>query len=129
MKITRILHASVNTSDAVTATHAFYADVLGLTSASRPDMGIPGSWFDVGGAQVHLVGFPTSDIPIDPSDHHICFGVADLQAATDELDSAGVAWVSADQTQVDGRVVRQVFLADPCGNTIELQEDPEDGAT
>jgi len=123
VRVTRILHASVNNSDAVGPTHDFYADVLGLASANRPDMGIPGSWFDVGGAQVHLVGFPTSDIPIDPSDHHICFGVEDLQAATDALDTAGVPWIAADQTQVGGRVVRQVFLADPCGNVIELQED------
>ena len=123
MQITRILHASVNSADRVEATHDFYASVLGLAPAPRPDIGIPGSWLDVDAAQVHLVGFPTVGVAIDPSDHHICFGVTDLGAATAELDAAGVAWVAADQTQLDGRVVRQVFLADPAGNTIELQED------
>ena len=51
MKITRILHASVNHADAVGPTTAFYADILGLQSAPRPDIGIPGAWLNVGDAQ------------------------------------------------------------------------------
>lgn len=123
MKITRIMHASVNTAGHVDESHDFYDQLLGLDTAPRPDMGIPGSWLNVDAAQVHLVGFPTVGTPIDPSNHHVCFGVTDLAAATADLDAAGVEWVSADQTQVDGTIVRQVFLADPAGNTIELQED------
>jgi len=122
MKITRILHASVNHADAIGPTTAFYADVLGLSTAHRPDIGIPGAWLDVGDAQVHLVGFPSGDGDIDPTRHHICFGVDDIAVAKTEFDAAGVAYVSAMQNQ-GHRQVEQLFCVDPSGNTVELQED------
>ncbi len=58
MKVTRILHASVNTADAADETAAFYRDVLGLEpSTFRPEIpGVPGHWFEARNAQVHLVG-------------------------------------------------------------------------
>jgi glyoxylase I family protein len=124
MKITRVLHASVNTAAAEPAT-SFYEDVLGLEPVWRPDIpGVPGRWFKVGDVQLHLVGLPTSGAGIDPSDHHVCFAVDDLEAAVDELRGRGIETVSAEQDQ-RGRTVAQVFLRDPAGNVIELQQ--EDG--
>ena len=122
MRVTRILHASVNHTDAADATARFYTETLGLTDAHRPDIGIPGGWYAVGDAQLHLIGFPSGDGVIDPTRHHICFGVEDIAAAKLELDTAGVEWVSALQDQGD-RKVEQLFLVDPAGNTVELQED------
>ena len=122
MKITRILHASVNHADAIGPTTAFYGEILGLSTADRPDIGIPGAWLDVGDAQLHLVGFPSGVGDIDPSRHHICYGVDDLTAAMADLDAAGVAYVTATQDQGHRRV-EQLFCVDPSGNTVELQED------
>ena len=62
------------------------------------------------------------DRPIDASRHHVCFGVTDIDAAMRDLDAAGVAYRRGEQHQRE-RVVVQVFFTDPCGNTIELQED------
>ena len=38
------------------AAHAFYRDVLGLVPVERPDGAVaPGSWLQLGDAQVHLL--------------------------------------------------------------------------
>jgi catechol 2,3-dioxygenase-like lactoylglutathione lyase family enzyme len=119
-----MLHASVNTAGAIDETMAFYRDVLGVEEKWRPDLGIPGTWFSVGNAELHLIGFPSSDAPIDPSRHHVAFGVTDLDGAVAELEAAGVSIATSAQHQ-SGREIRQVFFVDPAGNTIELQQDGE----
>ena len=123
MKVTRVLHASVNTAAAIDETERFYRDVLGLAPVWRPEIpGVPGQWLGAGNAQVHLVGREESDRPIDASRHHVCFGVEDLDAALRDLDAAGITYRRGKQHHHE-RVVAQVFFTDPCGNTIELQED------
>jgi glyoxylase I family protein len=123
VRVTRVLHTSVNSTRAVDDTARFYAEVLGLRPADRPDIGIPGQWFTVGDAQMHLIGFPESDRDLDPTRHHVCLGVDDLDAAVAELDAHGVEHFESEQHQ-DGRTLRQVFCCDPAGNVIELQQDP-----
>jgi glyoxylase I family protein len=119
MRVTRILHSSVNVTGSLDPSSDFYRDVLGLDLAPRPEIpGVGGAWLEVGDAQIHLVDAAPGDDPIRPTDHHVCLGVDDLEAAIAELAAAGVAFVTARQ----GAVV-QVFVADPSGNTIELQQD------
>lgn len=124
MKLTRILHASVNVEGRLDPTAAFYTSVLGLSSTPRPMIpGIGGQWFSVGDAQVHLVDAPCRGAPrIDPTGPHICFGVEDLDAAIKELDRADVPYERGAQ----GDVV-QIWITDPSGFTIELQNDPRPG--
>jgi catechol 2,3-dioxygenase-like lactoylglutathione lyase family enzyme len=121
MKITRILHASVNVEDRLEPTAAFYAAVLDLDQAPRPVIpGIAGQWFSVGDAQLHLVDAPHRGAPrIDPTGPHICFGVEDFDAAVTELDGAAIPYERAQQGSVP-----QVWITDPSGFTIELQPDP-----
>jgi catechol 2,3-dioxygenase-like lactoylglutathione lyase family enzyme len=125
MKVTRVLHTSVNVSGALDATREWYAHTLGLESTWRPEIpGVPGAWFNVDAVQLHLVGAPErGDGSIDPSAHHVCFGVDDLDAAVAELDAGGVAYVRGSQNQ-HGVEVAQIFVTDPVGNVIELQQDP-----
>jgi catechol 2,3-dioxygenase-like lactoylglutathione lyase family enzyme len=121
MKITRILHASVNVEDRLEPTAGFYASVLELEPAARPTIpGIAGQWFSVGDAQLHLVDAPHRGAPrIDPTGPHVCFGVEDFDAALTELDGAGIPYERALQGSVP-----QVWITDPSGFTIELQPDP-----
>jgi catechol 2,3-dioxygenase-like lactoylglutathione lyase family enzyme len=121
MKITRILHASVNVEDRLEPTAAFYATVLELDPAPRPTIpGIAGQWFSVGDAQLHLVDAPHRGSPrIDPTGPHICFGVEDLDAAIAELDGADIPYERGTQG-----AVTQIWITDPSGFTIELQLDP-----
>jgi catechol 2,3-dioxygenase-like lactoylglutathione lyase family enzyme len=119
VRITGVLHASVNTAATPTGTAAFYADVLGLTPVPRPEIpGIAGHWFDAGGVQVHLVAAPEAASGTDPVTHHVCFAVEDLDAAVRELEELGIPLVLGAQ----GDVV-QVWFQDPAGNTVELQQD------
>jgi predicted enzyme related to lactoylglutathione lyase len=59
---------------------------------------------------------------VDPTRHHVCLGVEDLDAAVAVLEAAGIAVVRTAQHTPSGPV-EQVFCTDPCGNTIELQRD------
>src|SRR5207248_9080988 len=47
-------HASVRIAD-LARSRAFYEGLLGLRMAPRPDLGFPGAWYDLGGAQLHLI--------------------------------------------------------------------------
>jgi glyoxylase I family protein len=119
MKARRILHHSVNVEGDLDAAEEFYTGVLGLEiEPSRPEIpGVGGRWLRVGDAEIHLVDAPIADAPIRSTDAHVCLAVDDIAAAIASLDEAGIAYERAAQ----GSVV-QVFLADPAGNIVELQE-------
>lgn len=120
MKVTRILHHSVNVQGRLAECEAFYHQ-LQLPPLPRPHIpGVGGRWLAVGPAQVHLVDAPQGSDAIRPTGPHVCFGVEDLAGAIAELEEEGVPYVRAAQ----GDVV-QIWVADPAGNTIELQQDPD----
>ncbi len=119
MKITRILHHSVNVEGDLDECVDFYRR-LSLADTPRPEIpGVAGHWFGVERAQVHLVDAPAGDGVIRPTGPHVCFGVADLTEAVSELERDGIPFVRARQGTVE-----QIWIADPVGNTIELQQDP-----
>lgn len=124
MKVTRLLHVSLNTRGALEPTRAFYADLLGLPEATRPWIdGVAGRWLAVGEGQLHLVDAPSAGGGVDPVGPHFCLGVEDVEAAVAELDEAGVPYVRGMQ----GEGVVQVWFQDPSGATVELQEDRPGG--
>jgi len=122
MNVTRFHHVSVNTnSTSLDAMIDFYRDVLGLADVTRPEIpGIPGHWHAVGDQQLHLVGAPPRGTPIDSTGHHYCVAVDDLDAAVAELEERGIEF----QRAVQGPGTVQIWIIDPAGNTIELQQDP-----
>jgi catechol 2,3-dioxygenase-like lactoylglutathione lyase family enzyme len=104
---------------------AFYRDVLGLGDEERPEIpGIPGHWHAVGDQQLHLVGAPPSQAGIDPTGNHFCVAVEDLDAAIAELEALGIRYERA----IQGEGTVQIWIADPAGNTIELQQDAPSSA-
>lgn len=125
MKVTRFHHVSVNTAGAPLAEMvAFYGSVFGLVDKERPEIpGVPGHWHAVGDQELHLVGAPPSDADIDPTGNHFCVAVADLDAAIAELDAAGIEYRRA----VQGEGTVQIWINDPAGNTIELQQETSAG--
>lgn len=124
MKVTRFHHVSVNSNGtSVDAMVAFYRDVLGLGDKRRPDIpGISGHWHVVGDQELHLVGAAPSGTGIDPTGHHYCVAVDDLDAAIRELETRGIDYERA----VQGAGTVQIWIADPAGNTIELQQERDD---
>ena len=121
MKVTRFHHVSVNSNDTpIDEMVVFYRDVLGLADDHRPEIpGIPGHWHAVGSQQLHLVGAPPSGNAIDTTGHHYCVAVEDLDGAIRELEARGVEYVRG----VQGEGIVQIWIADPAGNTIELQQE------
>ena len=56
---------------------------------------------------------------IDPTGHHYCVAVDDLDAAVAELEARGIEYARG----VQGEGVVQIWITDPAGNTIELQQE------
>jgi catechol 2,3-dioxygenase-like lactoylglutathione lyase family enzyme len=93
---------------------AFYRDVLGLVSISRPDNERAGAWLEMDdGTQLHLSEREGSPHP----DQHFAVMVDDLSAVRVRLGEAGAAFtVAEDVFKTGGRG----FTYDPAGNRIEL---------
>ena len=121
MALLRIHHASLIVADTARALR-FYCDLLGLhTDITRPDLGYPGAWLQIGTEQIHLLELPNPD-PVEgrPAhggrDRHLAVLVDDLDALARALDTAGVAFTRSRS----GR--RALFCRDPDGNALELIE-------
>jgi catechol 2,3-dioxygenase-like lactoylglutathione lyase family enzyme len=121
MKVTRFQHVSVNANGTpLDEMVAFYGDLLGLGDKARPEIpGVPGHWHIVGDQELHLVGAPPTGNPIDPTGHHFCVTVEDLDGAVGELEARGIEYVRA----VQGASTVQIWISDPAGNTVELQQE------
>ncbi len=120
-RVCHIHHASLivqNTDRAL----QFYCDLLGLeVDPSRPDLGYPGAWLNVGEQQIHLLELPNPD-PVSgrPAhggrDRHLALVVEQLDALLTRLEAAGIV-VSKSKS---GR--QAAFCHDYDGNAIELIE-------
>lgn len=121
MRVTRFLHVAVNTEGApVEELSRFYREVLELPALTRPQIpGVPGQWLKVGDQQLHLVEAPAAGTAIDPTGDHFCVGVADLDAAVRELEERQIPYARA----VQGEDTVQIWITDPAGHTIELQQE------
>jgi len=122
VKVTRLHHVSVNVNGTdLGALISFYREVLGLADDPRPEIpGIPGHWHALGDQQLHLVGAPPRGEDPDPTGPHFCVLVDDLEAAIADLDRRGLPYERA----VQGPGTVQIWVTDPAGNTVELQQDP-----
>lgn len=121
MKVTRFHHVSVNSNGTeLEELRSFYREVLGLGDRPRPEIpGVSGHWHVVGDQELHLVDAPSAGTGIDPTANHYCVAVDDLDAAITELEDRGIAYRRA----VQGESTVQIWITDPAGNTIELQQE------
>lgn len=116
-----LVHASVLVRDTAEAL-AFYCGVLGMPQEpSRPDLGYPGAWVQVGPQQIHLLELPNPDPTTDRPAHggrdrHIAIQVVDLDHLRNRLEQAGIAHTLSRS----GR--RALFCRDPDGNALEFIE-------
>lgn len=113
------LHVAILVADLPRA-EAFYGKVLGLTKVER-SMRFPGSWYQVGAFQIHLIvteGWHTALPQADKwgRNPHIALAVQDLAAAKATLEAAGAPI----QMSASGRAA--LFTRDPDGNVIELSQ-------
>ena len=126
MKITRMNHAAVNVRGKVQEAHEFYTQVLGLPQVPIQVPGMPpvmesdiGFWVEQEGVQLHVIGRePLGGTP-DPTQSHVSWYVEDLDVATQELEEHGF-----DMRVMGEGLAKIIWILDPCGNIVELQQDP-----
>jgi len=130
MPIDTLDHYSVRTAD-VEKTRSFYEDAIGLRTGPRPDFPFPGAWMYAGEhAVVHIIG-------IDPTDSsglvdylgargndedtgaldHVAFAASDFEAMRKHFAARRIDFR---ERNVPGLNLRQIFVVDPNGVTIEL---------
>ena len=121
VNLTAILHASVLVRDTKKAL-MFYRDVLNLpVDPTRPSLGYPGAWLQVGEQQIHLLELPNPD-PLEgrPAhggrDRHIAICVEDVLALAQRLDEAKIPYTFSKS----GR--KALFCRDPDANALEFIE-------
>lgn len=117
--INSILHSSIlvaNTSVSL----KFYQKTLGLDAdPSRPDLGYPGAWLNIGNQQIHLIELPNPD-PIDGRpkhggrDRHIALSTHRFDQIIGRLKSNEISFTLSQS----GRSA--LFFRDPDGNAIEV---------
>jgi catechol 2,3-dioxygenase-like lactoylglutathione lyase family enzyme len=127
MKITRINHMAYNVAGRVAETREFYTKLLGIPEVEirfpgrEPVIGSDmGLWIEHQGVQMHLIGVPKKGEPREPVNTHVSWYVADLDEAVAEIRAAGLEM--RDMTVGTARIV---WISDPAGNTVELQQDPD----
>jgi glyoxylase I family protein len=120
MELVGIAHVALPVSD-LAATRTFYAEALGLPEARRPDFGVDGYWFQLGGQQIHVFPIPGTEVNVF---QHFAVEVADVEAVTSELEGRGISVRRSPHVAGAGR---QVFVQDPTGHQIEFNQ-PESPA-
>jgi glyoxylase I family protein len=118
MTILALHHVSLLVSDTGRAL-AFYHGLLGLPLAERPELGFPGAWLDVAGAQIHLLELPAAmrggELPEHVGrDSHVALQVSDLEELRGRLEKNGIPFTASRS----GRAA--LFCRDPDGNGVEL---------
>jgi glyoxylase I family protein len=107
-----------NTSKAL----EFYKGILDLeVDESRPDIGYPGAWLQVGSSQIHLLEVADPYASVNRPEHggrdnHVALQVSDLEQIIRRLQAADISYSKSKS----GR--KALFCRDFDGNAIELVE-------
>ena len=111
-------HINIRTAD-LAATKAFLTDVLGLTEGWRPPFPFPGAWLYAGDKDVaHLVEVDTPAAESAGSSlDHFAFDISDYDDALARVEKSGMKYRAI---TTPGTTVKQIFVRDPTGVTIEL---------
>ncbi len=137
MKLGRLNHVGIATPS-IAGAIALYRDILGATRIHEPfdlpSQGVRVCFVDVANAQVELIEPLGPDSPIaaflarNPrgGQHHVCFEVADLIAARDELAAAGATVLNGGEPRIGAHGVPVIFVhpKDMGGVLVELMAEP-----
>ncbi len=116
LRVHELNHVAIHVRD-LAESKRFYGETLGLPLLPRPDFGIDGAWYALGGQELHLI-IDTEHRDDPRHSVHFALGVADAYAAHAELTRRGVPIVHKPNPRPDGAV--QVFFRDPDGYLIEM---------
>lgn len=113
-------HLALHVAD-VQLSVQFYHEVLGMDLLPRPDFDFDGAWLFAGDRELHLIGNRTEK-PISGSrSNHFALQVSNLAEWEQWLSQQNFPY-RPPKARPDG--IRQIFIQDPDGHTIELCEKP-----
>jgi catechol 2,3-dioxygenase-like lactoylglutathione lyase family enzyme len=133
IRVLKINHVAMHVDD-INETAAFYTGLLGLAPIRPPmdedqrkgfqswqaTVGTPrpdgGMWVGVPGGELHLIKADQVAGATNPFGPHIALEVEDFDEAKRTLDERGIQYLEGP----DGLPFRQLWMADPNRNTIEL---------
>jgi methylmalonyl-CoA/ethylmalonyl-CoA epimerase len=118
-----------------------YRDVLGATDITErralPEQGVWVSFVNLPNAQIELIEPYGEDSPIHGflaknsrgGQHHVCFEVADILAARDDLRAKGATVLGSGEPRIGAHGVPVIFVSpkDMGGVLVELMETPKAG--
>ena len=118
MNVGMLDHYNVSTRK-LQETVKFYESVLGFVNGPRPPFTFPGAWLYAGDKDVvHLVEVPEKAADSAGSSlDHFAFDISDYDDALARVEKTGLKFRAV---EVPGSPVRQIFVRDPNGVTIEL---------
>ena len=98
----------------------FYGSVLGLKEIPKPVelRGNGGAWYELGSLQLHLSAKPNAANG-QLRKGHVCYTVADVAFAEEQLSAAGIEIIPDDQPMA-GKP--RFYVRDPGGNLIEIAQ-------
>jgi len=117
-QISKILHASFLVEDTARSLE-FYQGILNLdVDSSRPDLGYPGAWLNVGKQQIHLIQLPSPDSKQRSEhgghDRHIAFQIKDIEILRKKLKESDISFTTSKSRS------NVIFTRDPDGNALEF---------
>lgn len=129
-------HVALPVSD-LARSRRFYLDVLSLREIDRPSFDVPGAWFALGDAQLHLIerrdGTMRGDKPLDSRDVHFAVRVRSFDATLDHLHAAGYREDAPPGDLFRIKATRhpkagfpQIFVMDPDRHVIEINAQSAD---
>jgi catechol 2,3-dioxygenase-like lactoylglutathione lyase family enzyme len=116
--VTGLDHINIRSAD-VAATKRLFVDVLGLTEGWRPPFPFPGAWLYAGDKDVvHIVEVerPAAESGGSSLDH-FAFEISDYDETLRKISATGLSYREA---LTPGASVKQIFVRDPNGVTVEL---------
>ncbi|HWN10892.1 MAG TPA: VOC family protein [Pyrinomonadaceae bacterium] len=118
--IVQLDHVNVVVSKSLeAAAKEFYGSILGLKEIPKPVelQGRGGAWYQLGSVQLHLSA--KADATAEPRKGHVCYTVARVGFAEEQLRAAGIEIIPDDQP-MPGKP--RFYVRDPGGNLIELAQ-------
>jgi len=111
-------HINIRTAD-LDATRRLFVEVLGLSEGWRPPFPFPGAWLYAGEKDVvHLVQVERPAAASEGSSlDHFAFDISDYEEVLQRVEGTGLKFRA---TTTPGTSVKQIFVRDPNGVTIEL---------
>lgn len=126
LPVLKLHHVSFATKD-LSASRAFFGEVLGLQEIARPGFNFPGAWYALGDRQLHLIQNPGEEFAgasrLSRSDH-VALEVSDIEAVRTALRNHGIEFQDGGNRRLG---MEQVFCRDPDGHVIEFVRYEADG--